>query len=164
MDSRFAHSSVNRSAPPCSSPGEEDRKILPIVGSPFSQWDTRNDGDRIGQPSRRGGPTLKGARGPCNDRPRLLQQAHRSGPSDLAGDSEIARQAYLLEPGRQHAHRGRLSSFIAWALVMFRTATSSPTPPPNSMSLLPHQGDVSSSAFDVLPVRGGMQAKRVVPQ
>jgi DNA-binding CsgD family transcriptional regulator len=58
MDSRFAHSSVNRSAPPGSAPGEEDRKTLPIVGSPFSQWDTRNDGDRTGQPSRRGGPTL----------------------------------------------------------------------------------------------------------
>jgi DNA-binding CsgD family transcriptional regulator len=58
MDSPFAHSSVNRGAPPCSAPGEKDRKILPFVGSPFSQWDTRTDGDRTGQPSSRGGPTL----------------------------------------------------------------------------------------------------------
>jgi DNA-binding CsgD family transcriptional regulator len=58
MDSPFAHSSVNRGGPPCSARGEKDRKTLPFVGSPFSQWDARNDGDRTGQPSSRGGPTL----------------------------------------------------------------------------------------------------------
>jgi DNA-binding CsgD family transcriptional regulator len=58
MDSTFAHSSVNRGAPPCSAPREKNLKILPYAGSPFSHWDTRNDGDRTGQPSSRGGPTL----------------------------------------------------------------------------------------------------------
>jgi DNA-binding CsgD family transcriptional regulator len=58
MDSPFAHSSVNRGGPPCSAPGEKDRKILPFVGSPFSQWDARNGGDRTGQASGRSGPLL----------------------------------------------------------------------------------------------------------
>jgi DNA-binding CsgD family transcriptional regulator len=35
-------------------PGEKDRKILPFVGTLFSQWDIRNAGDRPGQPSSRG--------------------------------------------------------------------------------------------------------------
>jgi DNA-binding CsgD family transcriptional regulator len=51
MDSPFAHSSVNREGPPCSAPGQKDRKILPFVGSPFSQWDARDGGDRTGQPT-----------------------------------------------------------------------------------------------------------------
>ena len=58
------------------------------------------------------------ARGPCHDQPRLHQQAYRPDPRDLAGDSEIARQTYLLETGRQHAYRGGSSSCIAWVLVM----------------------------------------------
>jgi LuxR family maltose regulon positive regulatory protein len=58
MESPFAHSSVNRGGPPRNAPGEKDRRILPFVGRPFSQWDTRNDDDRTGQPSSRGGSAL----------------------------------------------------------------------------------------------------------
>jgi hypothetical protein len=105
-------------------PGSTDR-ALNFEESRLSRWDDRDAGGRSAQPNNR-------VRDPLTVREhdvlamisqgfsnKLLQQAYPSDPRDLAGDREIARQTHLLKAGRQHAHRSRISSWIAWPIAIF---------------------------------------------
>jgi Bacterial regulatory proteins, luxR family len=148
---------------PVARPGEKDREILPFVGSPYSQWDARNGGDRTGQAGKRGGPILAArerevlaimGQGFSNKR---IARALQISPET----SEIACQAYLLEADRQHAPRPSFelhrfgSCDIQNRCLLTHASAEQHEPPPSAVT--------SSSAFDAHPVRG-WQATREVPQ